>query len=99
MYVYDLKPGRSSCPYHYEYEEEWLLVIDGRRGHVAGYAESPIGALLPVDWKGETGRPTGLRLTEKGYRVAVLECGRRFADETMRPAAAVSTRRLVRRTT
>ena len=29
MYIYDLEPGRSSCPYHYEYEEEWLLVVDG----------------------------------------------------------------------
>jgi uncharacterized cupin superfamily protein len=25
----DLEPGRSSSPYHYEYEEEWLLVVDG----------------------------------------------------------------------
>jgi uncharacterized cupin superfamily protein len=30
MFVYDLEPGRSSSPYHYEYEEEWLLVVDGR---------------------------------------------------------------------
>jgi uncharacterized cupin superfamily protein len=29
MYVYDLAPGQSSSPYHYEYEEEWLLVVDG----------------------------------------------------------------------
>ena len=29
MYIYDLEPGRSSCPYHYEYAEEWLLVVDG----------------------------------------------------------------------
>ena len=29
MFVYDLDPGRSSSPYHYEYEEEWLLVIEG----------------------------------------------------------------------
>jgi uncharacterized cupin superfamily protein len=29
MFVYELAPGRSSSPYHYEYEEEWLLVIDG----------------------------------------------------------------------
>jgi uncharacterized cupin superfamily protein len=29
MFIYDLEPGRSSCPYHYEYEEEWLLVVDG----------------------------------------------------------------------
>src|SRR5882757_8170524 len=29
MYIYDVEPGTSSCPYHYEYEEEWLLVLDG----------------------------------------------------------------------
>jgi len=27
--VYDVPPGQSMCPYHYEYEEEWLLVLDG----------------------------------------------------------------------
>ena len=29
MFVYDLAPGQSSCPYHYEYDEEWLLVVEG----------------------------------------------------------------------
>jgi uncharacterized cupin superfamily protein len=29
MFVYDLRPGESSCPYHYEFEEEWLLVVEG----------------------------------------------------------------------
>ena len=29
MFVYDLGPGQSSSPYHYEYAEEWLLVVDG----------------------------------------------------------------------
>jgi uncharacterized cupin superfamily protein len=29
MYLYDLAPGESSSPYHYEYEEEWLLVVEG----------------------------------------------------------------------
>ncbi len=29
MFVYDLAPGTSSCPYHYEYVDEWLLVISG----------------------------------------------------------------------
>jgi len=29
MFVYDLEPGAASCPYHYEYEEEWLLVVAG----------------------------------------------------------------------
>jgi uncharacterized cupin superfamily protein len=29
MFVYDLPPGNASSPYHYEYEEEWLLVVEG----------------------------------------------------------------------
>jgi len=29
MFIYDLAPGRSSSPYHYEYDEEWLLVVEG----------------------------------------------------------------------
>ncbi len=29
--VYELPPGQSICPYHYEYaEEEWLLVLEGK---------------------------------------------------------------------
>jgi len=29
--IYELPPGQSICPYHYEYgEEEWLLVLGGR---------------------------------------------------------------------
>jgi uncharacterized cupin superfamily protein len=29
--VYELPPGESICPYHFEYpEEEWLIVLDGR---------------------------------------------------------------------
>jgi uncharacterized cupin superfamily protein len=27
--VFELPPGQSVCPYHYEYEEEWLLALDG----------------------------------------------------------------------
>lgn len=31
MSVYELPPGQSICPYHYEYaEEEWLVVVAGR---------------------------------------------------------------------
>jgi uncharacterized cupin superfamily protein len=29
VFVYDLPPGGRLSPYHYEYEEEWLLVLDG----------------------------------------------------------------------
>jgi len=29
--VYELPPGQTICPYHYEYgEEEWALVLEGR---------------------------------------------------------------------
>jgi uncharacterized cupin superfamily protein len=28
--VYELPPGESMCPYHYEYVEEWLIVLEGR---------------------------------------------------------------------
>jgi uncharacterized cupin superfamily protein len=27
--VYEIPPGQSLCPYHYESEEEWLLVLEG----------------------------------------------------------------------
>ena len=27
--AFSLPPGQSLCPYHYEYVEEWLLVLDG----------------------------------------------------------------------
>jgi hypothetical protein len=43
-----------------------LLVIDGRRGHISSLADTPLGALIPVDWKSEAARPTGLRLTAQG---------------------------------
>jgi uncharacterized cupin superfamily protein len=57
MYVYDLEPGQSQCPYHYEYAEEWLLVIDGmivvrtpkgertlQRGDLVCFSPGPAGA-------------------------------------------------------
>jgi uncharacterized cupin superfamily protein len=27
--VFEMPPGQSICPYHYEYEEEWLAVLEG----------------------------------------------------------------------
>jgi uncharacterized cupin superfamily protein len=56
MYLYDVDPG-DSFPYHYEYVEEWLLVIDGgvvvrtpageialSRGELVRFAAGPDGA-------------------------------------------------------
>lgn len=56
--IYELPPGQSSCPYHYEYgNEEWLIVIAGRPslrhpdgedelvpGDVVCFPEGPAGA-------------------------------------------------------
>ena len=57
MFIYDLEPGQSSSPYHYEYAEEWLLVVDGtvvvrapdgehtlERGDLVRFAPGPAGA-------------------------------------------------------
>jgi uncharacterized cupin superfamily protein len=55
--VYELPTGQSVCPYHYEYEEEWLVVLDGsvalrtpageeelERGEIACFSPGPAGA-------------------------------------------------------
>jgi uncharacterized cupin superfamily protein len=57
MFIYDLEPGQSSSPYHYEYDEEWLLVVDGtvvlrapdgehtlQRGDLVRFPAGPAGA-------------------------------------------------------
>jgi uncharacterized cupin superfamily protein len=55
--VFELPPGEDLCPYHYEYEEEWLLVLEGEvivrtpageqtaaRGDLVRFAPGPDGA-------------------------------------------------------
>jgi uncharacterized cupin superfamily protein len=55
--LYEIPPGESLCPYHYEYEEEWLIVLDGTitlrtpdgseevgRGDVVCFPAGPAGA-------------------------------------------------------
>ena len=55
--LFDLPPGEKLCPYHYEYVEEWLVVLDGTvdvrrtdgvhshgRGDVVRFAPGPDGA-------------------------------------------------------
>jgi len=56
--IYELGPGQSNCPYHYEYgNEEWLIVLAGRLtlrtpsgeeelepGHVVCFPEGAEGA-------------------------------------------------------
>jgi uncharacterized cupin superfamily protein len=55
--AFELPPGQSICPYHYEYEEEWLVVLAGSvlvrtpegqesvpRGEVVCFPPGPEGA-------------------------------------------------------
>jgi uncharacterized cupin superfamily protein len=55
--LYEVPAGQSICPYHYEYEEEWLLVLEGEltlrtpdatepliRGDLVRFAPGPSGA-------------------------------------------------------
>jgi uncharacterized cupin superfamily protein len=55
--AFELPPGESVCPYHYEYEEEWLLVLAGAvlvrtpsgeqeltAGEIVCFAPGPSGA-------------------------------------------------------
>ena len=47
--VYELPPGQSICPYHYEYpDEEWLLVVGGRVAvrHESGETELSSGDMV-----------------------------------------------------
>lgn len=55
--LFEIPPGESLCPFHYEYTEEWLLVLDGDlvlrtpsgeqqlgRGDVVCFPSGPEGA-------------------------------------------------------
>ena len=57
MFIYDVAPGQRQSPYHFEYEEEWLLVVDGtlvlrgpdgehtpERGDIVCFPAGPAGA-------------------------------------------------------
>jgi uncharacterized cupin superfamily protein len=57
MFIYDIDPGQRLSPYHYEYDEEWLLVVDGtmllrapdgehtlERGDLVRFPAGPTGA-------------------------------------------------------
>jgi uncharacterized cupin superfamily protein len=45
---YEVPPGQANCPYHYESDEEWLLVLEGRLTvrHPEGEDELEAGDLV-----------------------------------------------------
>ena len=55
--MYEILPGQALCPYHWETEEEWLLVLSGevtlrhpegeallKAGDVVAFPDTPAGA-------------------------------------------------------
>jgi uncharacterized cupin superfamily protein len=69
MFIYDLTPGQSQSPYHYEYEEEWILVVDGtvvvrtpdgehllERGDLVCFPSGPAGAHKLMNQSGSPAR-------------------------------------------
>jgi uncharacterized cupin superfamily protein len=41
--LFEIPPGESLCPYHYEYVEEWLLVLDGTLALRVSDGEQEVG--------------------------------------------------------
>ena len=67
--VVELAPGQAVCPYHYEYAEEWLIVLEGevmvrtpegedvaRRGDAVCFAAGPKGAHKVANHAGAAAR-------------------------------------------
>ena len=65
----ELAPGQAVCPYHYEYAEEWLIVLEGevmvrtpegedvaRRGDAVCFAAGPKGAHKVANHAGAAAR-------------------------------------------
>ena len=72
--VYDLAPGQSSFPYHYEYGcEEWLLVVSGRPTlrHPGGEDELEPGDLVGFP-EGPEGAHTVSNRTDETVRIMIL---------------------------
>jgi uncharacterized cupin superfamily protein len=72
--LYELPPGQSNCPYHYEYgNEEWVLVLEGRLTlrHPDGEDELEPGEIVcfPV---GPTGAHRLMNRTDSFVRVLML---------------------------
>ena len=67
--LFDVPAGQSLCPYHYEYVEEWLLVLEGevvvrvpdgerrlQRGDLMCFARGPDGAHKVSNTERQTAR-------------------------------------------
>ena len=68
--VYEVPPGQSNCPYHYEYEEEWLAVLDGSLTLRSPDGEATLrrGALVCFP----PGRAGAHQVSNRGERTAIV---------------------------
>jgi len=76
--IYELPPGQSICPYHYEYgNEEWLLVLDGRPllRHPGGEEELEAGDAVCFP-DGPEGAHQVFNRTQAAVRVLMLSTTR-----------------------
>ena len=104
--VYELPPGESAWPYHYELgDEEWLIVLDGRvavrtpegeeeleRGDVVCFREGPEGAHKMVNRTAEIARVLMLA-TCRAPAVAVYPDSDKVGVFSEDPGASVMVRR------
>jgi uncharacterized cupin superfamily protein len=68
--LYELPPGNSNCPYHYESDEEWLLVLEGTLTvrHPEGTDELGAGDLVCFP----AGQDGAHKLTNRGEDVVKM---------------------------
>ena len=84
MFIYDVAPGQVSSPYHYEYEEEWLLVVEGtlavrtsdgehllERGDLVRFPPGPDGAHKVMNRSDAPARTLLFSRRGLGYAVSV----------------------------
>jgi uncharacterized cupin superfamily protein len=74
MTVYELPPGKSNCPYHYEVgNEEWLVVLSGALSVRTPAGETVLGPWDTVCFPdGEAGAHRLTNRSEAPVRVAIL---------------------------
>jgi uncharacterized cupin superfamily protein len=105
--VYELPPGQALCPYHYESEEEWLLVLQGevtlrhpegeevlRPGDVTAFPVGPAGAHKTTNNGTETVRMVMFATVDPiGYAVYPDSNKISFWSDSSDPADRVRVRR------
>ena len=75
--VFELPPGESVCPFHYEYEEEWLVVLAGAPTvrTTSGERELSPGEVVCFE-PGPAGAHKVTNRAERGARVLMFSSAR-----------------------